>query len=281
MKRINSKFKIAGIYMVILLLCIIITNLNYSDLYNKVTIIQDKEEVLKKINMSIPVKIEMSNERWGDYVFEDENSIKNIWDSINEITNDSIGEENHINKNNEVQIKGTVYYLNGMKDNFEISNILILNNYTYYDSYKLPMINSLRNNLLGYLYSPYNIGKFMNSRNRVTIVNSDNQIKKIGNDDKESIKNIIDKSVKLENDEEIIALTTDKKEALAHIKIYIDEEDDNLLKVKSYNMVNIDVYDNDFFVVQYMGDENGRHIYMRGNLKDICENLGNDDSKAS
>ena len=279
MKRINSKFKIAGIYMVILLLCIIITNLNYSDLYNKVTIIQDKEEVLKKINMSIPVKIEMSNERWGDYVFEDENSIKNIWDSINEITNDSIGEENHINKNNEVQIKGTVYYLNGMKDNFEISNILILNNYTYYDSYKLPMINSLRNNLLGYLYSPYNIGKFMNSRNRVTIVNSDNQIKKIGNDDKESIKNIIDKSVKLENDEEIIALTTDKKEALAHIKIYIDEEDDNLLKVKSYNMVNIDVYDNDFFVVQYMGDENGRHIYMRGNLKDICENLGNDDSK--
>ncbi|MBB6713280.1 DUF3919 family protein [Clostridium gasigenes] len=278
MKRINSKFKIAGIYMVILLLCIVITNLNYSDLYNKVTIIQDKEEVLKKINMSIPVKIEMSNERWGDYVFEDENSIKNIWDSINEITNDSIGEENHINKNNEVQIKGTVYYLNGMKDNFEISNILILNNYTYYDSYKLPMINSLRNNLLGYLYSPYNIGKFMNSRNIVTIVNSDNQIKKIGNDDKESIKNIIDKSVKLENDEEIIALTTDKKEALAHIKIYIDEEDDNLLKVKSYNMVNIDVYDNDFFVVQYMGDENGRHIYMRGNLKDICENLGNNDS---
>ncbi|SDP12948.1 DUF3919 family protein [Clostridium gasigenes] len=279
MKRINSKFKIAGIYMVILLLCIIITNLNYSDLYNKVTIIQDKEEVLKKINMSIPVKIEMSNERWGDYVFEDENSIKNIWDSINEITNDSIGEENHINKNNEVQIKGTVYYLNGMKDNFEISNILILNNYTYYDSYKLPMINSLRNNLLGYLYSPYNIGKFMNYRNRVTIVNSNNQIKKIVNDDKESIKNIIDKSVKLENDEEIIALTTDKKEALAHIKIYIDEEDDNLLKVKSYNMVNIDVYDNDFFVVQYMGDENGRHIYMRGNLKDICENLGNDDSR--
>ncbi|MBU3136818.1 DUF3919 family protein [Clostridium gasigenes] len=278
MKRINSKFKIAGIYMVILLLCIVITNLNYSDLYNKVTIIQDKEEVLKKINMSIPVKIEMSNERWGDYVFEDENSIKNIWDSINEITNDSIGEENHINKNNEVQIKGTVYYLNGMKDNFEISNILILNNYTYYDSYKLPMINSLRNNLLGYLYSPYNIGKFMNYRNRVTIVNSNNQIKKIVNDDKESIKNIIDKSVKLENDEEIIALTTDKKEALAHIKIYIDEEDDNLLKVKSYNMVNIDVYDNDFFVVQYMGDENGRHIYMRGNLKDICENLGNNDS---
>ncbi|MBB6623309.1 DUF3919 family protein [Clostridium gasigenes] len=278
MKRINSKFKIAGIYMVILLLCIIITNLNYSDLYNKVTIIQDKEEVLKKINMSIPVKIEMSNERWGEYVFEDENSIKNIWDSINEITNDSIGEENHVNKNNEVQIKGTVYYLNGMKDNFEISNILILNNYTYYDSYKLPMINSLRNNLLGYLYSPYNIGKFMNSRNIVTIVNSDNQIKKIVNDDKEGIKNIIDKSVKLENDEEIIALTTDKKEALAHIKIYIDEEDDNLLKVKSYNMVNIDVYDNDFFVVQYMGDENGRHIYMRGNLKDICENLGNNDS---
>lgn len=279
MKRINSRFRIICIYITILLLCIIITNLNYSDLYNKVTIIHDNEEVVKKINMSIPIKIEMSNERWGEYVFEDENSIKNIWNSINEITNDSIGVENYVNKSSEVQIKGTVYYLNGLKDNLEISNVLTLNNYTYYDSYKLPMINSLRNNLLGYLYSPYNIGKFMNSRNRVTIVNSNNRIKKIVNSDKESIKNIIDNSVKLENDEEIIALTTDKKEALAHIKIYIDEEDDNLLKVKSYNVVNIDVYDDDFFVVQYMGDENGRHIYMRGNLKNICENLGNSYSK--
>jgi hypothetical protein len=80
--------------------------------------------------------------------------------------------------------------------------------------------------------------------------------------------------MKIKSDKEIMALTTKKEEAIAHIKVYIDEEDNNLLKVKSYNVVNIDVY-NDFFVVQYMGDENGRHVYMKGNLKDICKKINN------
>lgn len=47
-----------------LLICVVIINMNYSLLYDKVTIINDKSEVVKKINMSIPVKIEISNERW-------------------------------------------------------------------------------------------------------------------------------------------------------------------------------------------------------------------------
>ncbi|MBU3160456.1 DUF3919 family protein [Clostridium frigoris] len=271
---INSRFKIIATYTIIILSCIMITNFNYRYFFNKTTIIHDKEEVVKKINMSIPLKIEITNERWGKYVFEDENSIKKIWSSINEITKDSFGAKDYVNKGSQISIKGTVYYLNGTKDTFNISNVLALNNYTYNDSYKLPLINSLRNNLLTYLYSPSNIVNFMNFRNRMTIVDSNNSVKKLGNADKESIKTVIRNSIKLENDEEIIALTTDKKEALAHIKIYIDD-DDTLLKVKSYNVVNIDVYYNDFFVVQYMGDENGRHIYMRGKLKDICKKIVN------
>lgn len=53
MKRINLRVKIIGIYTVMLLICVIIINLNYSFLYDKVTIINDKDEVVKKINMSI------------------------------------------------------------------------------------------------------------------------------------------------------------------------------------------------------------------------------------
>ena len=67
MKKINLRVKISGIYIVMLLICIIIINLNYSFLYNKVIIINDKDEVVKKINMSIPIKVEISNERWGEY----------------------------------------------------------------------------------------------------------------------------------------------------------------------------------------------------------------------
>lgn len=66
MKKINLRVKISGIYIVMLLICIIIINLNYSFLYNKVIIINDKDEVVKKINMSIPIKVEISNERWGN-----------------------------------------------------------------------------------------------------------------------------------------------------------------------------------------------------------------------
>lgn len=273
MKRINLRVRIIGIYTVILLICIIITNLNYKYLYDNVTIINDKDEVVKKINMSIPIKIEISNERWGECVFEDENSIQKIWNSINEITNDSTGEENYITEASDIRINGTVYYLNGMKDNFEISSTLGLNNHIYNDIYKIPLINSLKNELLGYLYSTSNIVKIMNCNNRMIMVNSNNKIKELDSSDKEIIKNIINNSIKLENNKEIITLVTDKKEVLSHIKIYLNNEEDTLLKVKCCNVVNIDVYDNDFFVVQYMGDENGRHIYFRGKLNDVCKKI--------
>nr|WP_207713880.1 DUF3919 family protein [Clostridium saccharobutylicum] len=256
-----------------LLICVIIINLNYSFLYDKVTIINDKDEVVKKINMSIPVKIEISNERWGEYVFEDENSIQKIWNSINEITRDSSIEENSDAEVSDIEIDGNIYYLNGMKDTFEISNKLSLNNNVYNDSYKIPLINSLKNKLLGYLYSTSNIVKIMNYNNKMTIINSNSQIKELNKSDKESIKNIISNSIKIENNKEIISLLKDKKEALSHIKIYLDNDTGTLSKVKCCNVVNIDVYDNDFFVVQYMGDENGRHIYFRGKLNDACRKI--------
>ena len=92
----------------------------------------------------------------------------------------------------------------------------------------------------------------------------------MGVEPKENIKNIINNSIKLENNKEIISLLKGKKEALFHIKIYLENDTVTLSKVKCSNLVNIDVYDNDFFVVQYMGDENGRHIYFRGKLNDVC-----------
>ena len=187
MKKINLRVKIIGIYAVMLLICVIIINLNYSLLYNKVTIINDKDEVVKKINMSIPVKIEISNERWGEYVFEDENSIQKIWNSINEITKDSSIDENGGTEVNNIKINGNIYYLNGMKDNFEISNKLSLNNNTYNDKYKIPLINSLKNKLLGYLYSTSNIVKIINSNNKITIIDSNKNIKELNKSHKERL----------------------------------------------------------------------------------------------
>lgn len=273
MKRINLRVKIIGIYAFMLLICIITINLNYSFLYDKVTIINDKDEVVKKINMSIPVKIEISNERWGEYIFEDENSIEKIWNSINEITEDSSIEENDDAEISDIKISGSIYYLNGMKDNFEISNKLSLNNNTYNSSYKIPLINSLKNKLLGYLYSTSNIVKIMDCNNRMTISDSNNQIKELNKSDKESIKNIISNSIKIESNKDITSLITDKKEVLSHVKIYLNNDQGTLSKVKCHDVVNIDVYGNDFFVVQYMGDENGRHIYFRGKLNDACRKI--------
>nr|WP_205603117.1 DUF3919 family protein [Clostridium butyricum] len=256
-----------------LLICIIIINLNYSFLYNKVIIINDKDEVVKKINMSIPIKVEISNERWGEYFFEDETSIQQIWNSINEITKDSSVDDNYDSEVSDIKINGTIYYLNGTKDNFEISNKLSLNNNTYNDKYKIPLINSLKNKLLGYLYSTSNIVKIINSNNEIIIIDRNKNIKELDKSHKENIENTINDSLKLENNKEIINLLKSKTEALYHIKIYLDNDKDNLSKVKCSNLVNIDVYENDFFVVQYMGDENGRHIYFRGKLNNVCKKI--------
>ncbi|WP_455793464.1 DUF3919 family protein [Clostridium butyricum] len=273
MKKINLRVKISGIYIVMLLICIIMINLNYSFLYNKVIIINDKDEVVKKINMSIPIKVEISNERWGEYFFEDETSIQQIWNSINEITKDSSVDDNYDSEVSDIKINGTIYYLNGTKDNFEISNKLSLNNNTYNDKYKIPLINSLKNKLLGYLYSTSNIVKIINSNNEIIIIDRNKNIKELDKSHKENIENTINDSLKLENNKEIINLLKSKTEALYHIKIYLDNDKDNLSKVKCSNLVNIDVYENDFFVVQYMGDENGRHIYFRGKLNDVCKKI--------
>ena len=239
MKKINLRVKISGIYIVMLLICIIIINLNYSFLYNKVIIINDKDEVVKKINMSIPIKVEISNERWGEYFFEDETSIQQIWNSINEITKDSSVDDNYDSEVSDIKINGTIYYLNGTKDNFEISNKLSLNNNTYNDKYKIPLINSLKNKLLGYLYSTSNIVKIINSNNEIIIIDRNKNIKELDKSHKENIENTINDSLKLENNKEIINLLKSKTEALYHIKIYLDNDKDNLSKVKCSNLVNM------------------------------------------
>ncbi|AOR23158.1 DUF3919 family protein [Clostridium taeniosporum] len=273
MKKISLKAKIIGIYTTIIIICIIMTSLNYRLLYNRVQIISDKDDVVNKINMSIPIKIEISNEKWGDYVFEDESSIQMIWNSISDIMNDFSEEENYITEGSNISIDANVYYLNGMKDKFKISDVLILNNHMYHDNNKLPLINRLKNDLLGYLYSTSNIANLINTRNRIVISDSNNYVKELNELDKESLKKIIINSTKLHSDDGIKALKKQNKKALSHIKIYIYDKDDTFIKVKSCNVVNIDVYDNGIFVVQYMGDENGQHTYFKGHLKDICENI--------
>ncbi|MBW6410234.1 DUF3919 family protein [Clostridium weizhouense] len=270
MKKISLKTKIIGIYTTIITVCIIMTILNYRLIYNRVQIISDKDDVVNKINMSIPIKIEISNEKWGDYVFEDENSIQMIWNSMSDIMNDFSEEENGIIEGDNISIDANVYYLNGMQDNFKISDVLILNNRMYHDNNKLPLINRLKNDLLAYLYSTSNIANLINTRNRIVISDSNNKIKELNDFDKEKLKDLISNSTKLDNDDGIKALTKENKEVLSHIKIYIYDKDDTFIKVKSCNVINIDVYKNGIFVVQYMGDENGQHIYFKGNNKDIC-----------
>lgn len=273
MKKISLKAKIIGIYTTIIIICIVMTSLNYRLLYNRVKIISDKDDVVNKINMSIPIKVEISNERWGDYVFENENSIQMIWNSINEIMNDFSEEENYITEGSNISIDANVYYLNGMKDKFKISDVLILNNRMYHDNNKLPLINRLKNDLLGYLYSTSNIANLINTRNRIVVSDSNNKVKELNDLDKEKLKNLISNSTKLDSDDGIKTLTKEKKEALSHIKIYIYDKDDTSTKVKSCNVVNMDVYTDGIFVVQYMGDENGQHTYFKGDLKCICEEI--------
>ena len=273
MKKINFKYKIIGIYATLLVICFVLISINYMSIYDKVTIIKDRDEAVKKINMSIPIKIEIYNERWGEYYFEDENSIQKIWNLINEITKDSSTEENSLDEIDDMGISGTIYYLNGKKDTFQIGNKLTINNCTYYDSYRMPITSNLKNELFMYFYSSSNLGKIITSNNSMIFTNADNKLKVLDQSDKERVKDIIDNSVRIENNKEIISRITAGEKASYHIKIYIGSEQDSLIAVKSSDVINIDVYDNDFFIAQYMGDENGRHIYFKGKLCEVCEEL--------
>lgn len=273
MKKGPIKTVLISLYSLMLVVCVIILYNNYHHLYDQVTVVEDQPAVARRSQLSIPIKIEIHNEKWGSYVFENEEGIQKIWKAINEITLGPADMAPSYPLKEDVKISGQIHYINGGSDFFEIGSRLILNDQTYDDNYKMPLIDNLKNELLSYLYSQQRLADIMETAVSVKIrMGTGRQELVLLDDSRQNLKRILLTAVKVENNRDVINLLKNKGDALGHIRIYLHNTT-SAERLKAADLVNIDVYEAGFFVVQYMGDENGRHMYFRGPLDSLLQEL--------
>lgn len=246
----------------------------YERNYDHLVLIQDREQVLEAVSTSTPVRLEVYSNRWGKVVISKSTIIQNIWNIIDDMSKSSPLQQVQDTYNSD-EISGTIHYLNGKKSAFILGSYLKIGDIIYGNPKDKPYIDQLKNYVNEILCSPQNLSNLINERNKVTVVDSNNNIQKCGRDDKTSIRNKILKCSKILDNEDLEKAINTKGKVLYHVKTYLEKESNSIPNTKetSYAIINIDVYENGYIVIQDFNDEVVTAIYMKGDLVEICKNI--------
>lgn len=269
MRKFNPEMKLIGIYLSMLAIIFIMFRLNAGFSFGKVIRIDDREEALKKINMSIPVKIEIFNMRWGRQVITEENTINQIWDDMNIVTRTVAPEKNKYP--DAPAVTGTIFYLNGKQESFAVGQQLFLAGKLYSSTYQAPLIRSLKNNLLGFLYTAPNIAKTINTCTAAKISSGEAKTVLLRKNQRLSLATIVQKAERVEKQADIVHLLMQKGQPLYRLYLYFTPPLPNGGRL-SDSVAVLDIYQN-FFVLQYMGDNSGDHTFFRGRLSALCASI--------
>lgn len=103
-------------------LCIIVSLILFyvmeKQIYNRITIVNDKQTVLQRVNESLPTEMKVRHEKWGEIVITDEVRLHTIVSFF-----DRIQIEPREAKNQEQVFTGEVTYLNGHKRTFAVGDL--------------------------------------------------------------------------------------------------------------------------------------------------------------
>ncbi|BDU90787.1 DUF3919 family protein [Clostridium perfringens] len=168
--------------------------------------------------------------------------------------------ENALPLENTLFISGEIHYLNGDKTPFEISNILKLDGESYSNNSSL--INMLRNNLKDAFYTVNNLESILSSPDNLITYKEDGTMKNLSKDSKSLLLEDF-KSLRLMNDNKDFLKTDLSEIPKHHLTLYRYAKEGDI----SINTFYIDVY-KDYVIIQYLGDENGKNIYLKGNLNE-------------
>ncbi|MCB2305754.1 DUF3919 family protein [Clostridium estertheticum] len=266
--------KLFIVYFVFMLLLGIIIFWQYEKNYDHVVLIQDREQVLKAISTSTPVKLEVYSNSWGKIVISESNVIRSVWNIIDQMSKSSPLQESQSTYTND-EISGTIFYLNGKKTTFTLGSYLKIGTIIYGNAKDKPYVDQLKNYLDEILCSAQNLSNLINERNKVTVVDSNNNIQKCGRDDKTFIRNKILKCSKIKDNASLEKAINTKGKVLYHIKTYLEKESNSIPNTRDtfYAIINIDVYENGYIVIQDFSNDVVNAIYMKGNLVEVCKNI--------
>ncbi|WP_231279620.1 DUF3919 family protein [Clostridium botulinum] len=229
-------------------------------IYNKIQVITDFNDNEKTLDNRIPTKIILSNSKLGSTEINDKFLLNDILKYIRNISNSNTTMNTIPTSDNVISISGKISYMNGETDTFKVNNHLTINNIHYYSNSYLT--NTLRNMLVDSLYHFNNLINIISKSNNQIIFSNDR------------IKTILDcknkyrlieslKKLKIMSDNKDFLETNLNEKPKFHLRIYIDKNIENTAE----NIILLDSYEH-YIIIQYLGDENGKNIYIKGDLNE-------------
>lgn len=240
--------------------CIIVSLILFyvmeKQIYNRITIVNDKQAVLQRVNESLPTEMKVRHEKWGEIVITDEvrlHTIVSFFDRI-QINPSEV-------KNQEQVFTGEVTYLNGQKRTFAVGDLFQYGADMYGKNGTDPMISALQTYLLSLYYTPERIHDFFASAQDV-IVRQDDVERAV------NVTHILDSiryAKQITDYGEIQKLLQSQNEPIAYVTAY---KTGKRIKNEREDILTISVYPS-YFVVQYLGDNNGNVMYMKSSLANV------------
>ncbi|NGT53162.1 DUF3919 family protein, partial [Clostridium perfringens] len=208
--------------------------------------------------ISIPEQIIINTSFYSQTNITNKMQIDNILDSIDLIKNSSSkGNEILESNNSAAKITGKIIY-NNKVDNFALSNILFFDDTEFKgDSY---LINNLHKKLMNYCNTYTHLIDILNNPNSNVTYEENFKNFNLNKNQKEDLVSKIS-NFKIMNDKEKLNNTKLSDSKLYTLKIEINKD----VQLKTDNLIFIDVYKN-YIIIQFLADDNGKKIYMKGNL---------------
>ncbi|MEN1937282.1 DUF3919 family protein [Paenibacillus sp. 102] len=222
-------------------------------LYNRVTILDDKQVVLERASESLPTEVRVRHEKWGEVVVTDEvrlHAIVSFFDKIRMKQTEA--------KAREQVFTGEVTYLNGHRRTFAVGDLFQYEENVYGKQGLDPMISAFQTYLLGLYYTPESISNFFSEAKEVIVRQGD----AVRTTNLTPILDSIRQAKQITDYGEIQKLLQSQKDPVVYITAY---QNGKHVKNEREDILTISVYPS-YFVVQYLGDNNGNVMYMKGSL---------------
>jgi len=259
-KLIWSAFLFTGI---ILLLSFAGFFLN-EQVYQKVGIINDKQEVLRKVSDSLPVQATISHQKWGTLQVNDEVSLHAFVSYVDRIKQEYEPKLTTDLDSEQAILSGSIQYLNGSEQTFKLGSTFTLGKMSYGPGEETPLLSALQTQMQSLYYTPEHFAEFIRTAKSLSF-HSDGVQGSLPDHEKGYLVSNIGQALEIKDLVEIKQLLLRKQKPLGSITAY--KEDKKLVNDRS-NLLHIVVY-SDYVVMQYMGDDNGNSIYLQADLKKL------------
>lgn len=231
-------------------------------LYNNLKIINNFKSSSNSFSIKIPSKMKITNKYLGNTDIDDSLIMNDVLQYCSNITScsSSVNDVHINNNNNVVTVSGTIFYSNGNSENFIVNNTLELGNNTYYgNSY---YINTLRNTLFNCIYTYKNIINIINDNSSKVVYTKDNSIFVLDETQKNNLVSCLSNFNLMEDNKDFLQTNLNENPNFT-LKVFITGSDNYIAS----NTIYLIIYRN-YLVIQYLGDENGKNIYIKGELNE-------------